>query len=132
MACIKQQVWINTLDYTLYGMLWWCKLFVDKEDGIERKDKGNTMTQQESSEQQIGRSNLLFSVIFKGATRFYGKLAGIWNVGNRTHDIAEHRIFSRTLHEFPGCCSSDRTTCPLIHTALPHKCIVLIIVILIT
>ena len=33
---------------------------------------------------------------------------------------AGHWTFSETLHEFPASCLSDRTTCPLIHTALPH------------
>ena len=33
---------------------------------------------------------------------------------------AGHRTFSETLHEFLASCSSDRTTCPLIHTASPH------------
>ena len=33
---------------------------------------------------------------------------------------AGHRTFSEALHEFMASCLSDRTTCPLIHTALPH------------
>ena len=38
--------------------------------------------------------------------------------------MAGHRTFSGALHEFPACCLSDRATCPLVHTALPHlvKC----------
>ena len=33
---------------------------------------------------------------------------------------AGHRTFSKTLNEFLASCSSGRTTCPLMHTALSH------------
>ena len=36
----------------------------------------------------------------------------------RAHDEAGHRTLSETLLVFPASGSSDRTTCPLIHTAL--------------
>ena len=34
--------------------------------------------------------------------------------------MAGHGTFSGTLHKFPASCLSDRTTCPLILTALPQ------------
>ena len=43
---------------------------------------------------------------------------------------AGHRTFSKTLHKFPASCLFGRTTCPLMHTALPHTYIVLSAVII--
>ena len=46
MAYTKQQAQINTLYYTLYGILWVIlHIPVNREESIERNDKGIAMAQ---------------------------------------------------------------------------------------